>query len=378
MPDASPAREITAPIILFAFRDAARIARICRALRAQRGVVLDQRRIFLLADGAVSARTGRRYATGTEIAATIAAFRDAFPRGEVLAATGNLGIARNIARGEALAFETLGAPSAFFFEDDLEPGPWYLLMLDTIREATARLGGVAHFAAYGDHRAPAAPGPAGWTQLEHHWAFGLHRDAWLRLRMELAPYEAAIAADDYQERDHGRVFGMWQGQEMSHVATSQDAARALAAARLGLARINTRACFGLYFGETGQHFTPEIYRAHGFGDAQVRRDGPLALSPLDAGLLAGFVAAEGERYRRLRRSDLADRLAAWRASHADPSRPASVADIDALYRLLADRTEAPPAARALAGRPIAEVRAWVLRTPEPALLRALRPQRPGS
>lgn len=371
-------RTITVPVILFGFREPARIARLSAALRAQRGVVLDETRLFLLMDGAVSSRTGRRYATGAEIAAGIAAFRAAFPRAQVLPAAENLGIARNIARGESLAFETLGAESAFFFEDDLEPGPWYLFMLDLVREASARSGGVAQFAAYGDHRAPAAPGPAGWTQLEHHWAFGLHADAWRRIRVEIAPYEAILAADDYQERDHGRILEHWQDGGLGHVATSQDAAKALAAARLGLARLNTRACFGLYFGETGQHFTPEIYRRLGFGEAQVHRDAPLVLSPLDAALCAGMAAAEAARYRELHRADLPGRIAAWRARHADPNRPASEADVAALYLLLADRRDVPPAARAaLVGRSMREVRAWLLRSAEPEVLRALRPPRGG-
>ena len=62
---AAPApREITTPIILFGFRQPDRLARVCRALRAQRGVAIDERRIHLMMDGAVSPRTGRRYASG--------------------------------------------------------------------------------------------------------------------------------------------------------------------------------------------------------------------------------------------------------------------------------------------------------------------------
>ena len=370
---AAPApREITAPIILFGFRQPDRLARVCRALRSQRGVVLDERRIHLMMDGAVSPRTGRRYASGAEIAAGIAAVREIFPRAEILAALDNLGIARNIARGEDHAFITLGAECAYFFEDDLEPGPWYLHMLDLAREVTAKAGGVAHFAVYGDHRAPAVDGPAGWTQLEHHWAFGLHRDAWRRIRTELAPYDAILALDDYQERNEGRILALWLAGEFGHVASSQDAAKALAAARLGLARVNTRACFGLYFDETGEHFTPEIYRRHGFAEAAVHRDGPRPLSPLDP---TAFAAAERERYRHLRRADLPGRVAALQARHADPDRPATEADLAALYLLLADRKEVPPEGRAQVGRSLREVRAWLFRSAEPAILRALRPPR---
>jgi hypothetical protein len=80
---AAPApREITTPIILFGFRQPDRLARVCRALRAQRGVAIDERRIHLMMDGAVSPRTGRRYASGAEIAAV----REVFPCAELLAA----------------------------------------------------------------------------------------------------------------------------------------------------------------------------------------------------------------------------------------------------------------------------------------------------
>ena len=77
-----------------------------------------------------------------------------------------------------------------------------------------------------------------------------------------------------------------------------------------------------------------------------------------------------------RRADLPGRVAAWQARHADPERPATEADLAALYLLLADRKEVPPEGRAQVGCSLREVRAWLLRSVEPGILRALWPPRP--
>jgi hypothetical protein len=57
---APPVLEV--PVILFAFNRPAYLERVCASLLRQRDVVLDPRRVFLLQDGAVSPRTGLRYA----------------------------------------------------------------------------------------------------------------------------------------------------------------------------------------------------------------------------------------------------------------------------------------------------------------------------
>jgi GT2 family glycosyltransferase len=126
------------PVILFAFNRPAYLERVCASLLNQRGVVLDPRRVFLLQDGAVSARTGLRYAEDAELAASVAAFREYFPRGQVAAARSNLGIASNIRRGEVLAFEAMDADCAYFLEDDLELGPEYLRIMGELRALSDR------------------------------------------------------------------------------------------------------------------------------------------------------------------------------------------------------------------------------------------------
>jgi hypothetical protein len=241
---APPVLEV--PVILFAFNRPAYLERVCASLLRQRDVVLDPRRVFLLQDGAVSPRTGLRYAEDAEVEASIAAFRAHFPRGHVAAARANLGVAANIRRGEVLAFEALDADCAYFFEDDLELGPEYLRMMEQLRALSDRDPRVGYFAAYGDHKA-APPGPEAWlTMLQHHWAFGLRREPWRRLREWLAPYDRILEGADYGFRDHLAIFRWMETLPVATPFSSQDAAKTLGCNALSIARIMTDLCFAKY------------------------------------------------------------------------------------------------------------------------------------
>jgi len=302
--------DIDTPIILYSFDRPRYLERVCSSLVAQRGVRFDPRRVWLLQDGATSPKTGRRYGDVRAIEESIAVFRQHFPQGQVLESRDNLGVARNILRGERLVFEELEAELGYFFEDDLELGPWYLFALEALRARTASFERVAYFAAYGDHRRD-YPGPeVKYIPLEHHWGFGLRRHAWRRMMEWLAPYYALLGELDYNDRPHQRIFELYRPLSIATEASSQDAAKSIACLELGMTRLMTTVSFGRYIGERGNSFSPEHFRNMGFDRMRIASSETYNFLPLTEGKLDEIDGFHRRHYERLRRERFDDILAA--------------------------------------------------------------------
>ena len=331
------------PIIIYAFDRPHYLDRVCAGLVGQRHLRADPSRVHLLQDGAVSKRTGHQHGRPGLIARSIEVFRHHFPEGHVHAAPDNIGIAENVLRGQTLVFETLDAPVGYFFEDDLEPGPHYLAALEAVRRATEPFADrVGLFAAYGDHRSQ-PPGPqVGYRALDHHWAFGLRRDAWRRIQASLAPWWEEIRRNDYRARNDLRLLKFWHGRSVAKVATSQDAAAELACAELGLARVNTDVCFGRYIGMAGEHFTPALFRRLGFDGASWADGDDFTFGELTEPMVERLATRARAFHEAFRRDELEPHIARMEATRDDPDRFATEAEIAALWHLLLDRREVPP------------------------------------
>jgi hypothetical protein len=327
-----------APVILFGFNRPDYLRRVCLSLRAQRRRVVEDRQVWLVQDGAVSPRSGVRYAEDAAIAASVTAFREVFPGGQMLEAQGqNFGIAENIRRGEDLAFQALGAEWALFLEDDLELGPDYLEVIERIAELAAPFPQVGYFAAYGDHRLAEPPTRIGWQPLEHNWGFALRRAAWARIRPLLEPYHAILARTDYRYRLEAQIHE-WQGR-LAHASdrSSQDAMKAVACAELGIARVMTNAVFARYIGAEGASFNPRKFAELGYDRTAVVTLDSLDFAPLDEAVVAGLVGREQARLAAFRRERFDGFLASMQARFFDPRRTPSREDVEGLYRLLLDR-----------------------------------------
>lgn len=330
-------RPVEAPIIIFAFDRGHYLKRFCESLKAQQGVALDESRIHLLQDGPVSRRSGVRYAEDAAMAESVAAFRAVFPRGQVVASPDNLGIAFNIQRGEAHAFETLKAETAYFFEDDLELGPAYLLMMERLREALAPFPEIGYFAAYGDHRAHPDPDRVRVVPLDHHWGFALRRGAWQKINAWLEPYFEILRRTDYANRNHLGVFRWLEGQEMAIDKSSQDALKSVACARLGIARVMTDMCFARYIGEKGASFTENRFREMGYDRMAAVTRGDIPLDVPDQARVTAILRQQQAHFRNFRQREFDGFLARYSSRHFDPERPLERADVEDLYRLLLDR-----------------------------------------
>ncbi|ONG47871.1 hypothetical protein BKE38_22535 [Pseudoroseomonas deserti] len=330
-------RRLEAPIIIFAFDRGEYLRRFCLSLKAQEGIAIDERRIFLLQDGAVSRRSGVRYATDAAMAESVTAFRSVFPAGQVVASPENLGIAGNIQRGERMAFDSLEAETAYFFEDDLELGPAYMVMMERMREALSAFPEVGYFAAYGDHRQKPKPTRVRMVPLDHHWGFGLRRTAWKRIAEWLKPYYGIIGQTDYPNRNHLGVYRFLAKQDMAIDKSSQDALKALAAAKLGIARVMTDLCFARYIGAKGASFSEKRFFEMGYDRMEAVGAADLPLEGFTAERVASALAEQQQRFRDFRQHEFDGFLERYGARHWDPDRLVTRDDVSNFYRLFLDR-----------------------------------------
>jgi hypothetical protein len=368
---------LDAPVVILAFDRPDYLDRLCAALAAQQGARLDPARVHLVQDGAVSPRSGERYAADDRLAASIAAFRQHFPAGQVHAARENHGIALNWLRAERLAFVALKAELAYFFEEDLEPGPWYLAVLEQIRAAAAGAP-LGYFAAYGARGASGTPGRPTLVGLDHHWGVGLTRACWLAMQPWLGPFLDIWAGCDYQGRPHLPLLGCYRDKAVAAGVSSQDAAKAAACADLGFARVNTDLRYARYIGERGQSFSPERFREAGFlAAAEIEAAGPSAPIAAASARLRDIAAAQQDEARRFRAERWPALMAEKAAELRDPERIATQDDVHALWTWLLDRVpDAATVARQAGVMSVRELRGSLLASREgrvkSLLLRRLR------
>jgi hypothetical protein len=254
------------PIAVMAFNRPHYLSQVLDSLLTQHG--LGDRPVFLFQDNAVNAYSGVRHAEDADIAASIAVFRERFPRGEVRLAEHNLGVAENFLRAETFVFTELNAEVCYFLEDDMVLSPHYLAMLDEIYGFVAGAERVGYFAAYGKHTMPLEEQRERATamqRLEHHWAFGLTRKHWLELHRWMEPYYGFVVGRDYHKRPHQEVLRYFRERGFPLTGSAQDGIKKVGTYALGHISINTYACFGKYIGAHGLHLRPKMYEQRGYG-----------------------------------------------------------------------------------------------------------------
>ena len=338
-----------APIAVLSFNRPAMLKTVLQSLMAQQDADIERRQICLLQDGAVNRYSRIRYAQDDDIRGCIAVFREVCPQGTVLASDDNIGVCENMLRAEEHMFEALGAPCAYFFEDDLLLSPAYVRMLDRLSWYSRGARIVAYFAAYGDYYADAASIKARRDEcmtLDHNWGFGLFRHHWARIRAHIQPYYDIVLGDDYARRDHPRIYDHYEALGASPRGTSQDAAKAFACAQLGLWRCRTVLPFGRYIGDVGAHMSREQYEELGFART-VMADAPLERIRFpQEDEIREFVGEEARIYAEIVRDEL-PALREKLVRELDPLRLCTREEVIAAYSLILHR---PPEGEAVLAR----------------------------
>ncbi|WP_052402268.1 hypothetical protein [Muricoccus aerilatus] len=328
---------VAPPIVIFSFTRPDYLRRLCQSLKAQEGVAVTGRQMHLMQDGSRSPRSGVVYGDPALIERSIAVFREHFPEGTVHAAPENLGVAMNIQRGEELVFRRLNAEIGYFFEEDLELGPWYLCMLEEMRRQLGPHPEVGYFAAYGDHAIPSDPAAPQIVPLEHHWGFGLTRRCWEAMQAWLEPFLQVYAEVDYRARPDLRIVELYAEKAVAHTASSQDVAKTMACADLGFARINTDVCYARYIGALGESFRPADFSVLGFDEMAYVTAPPAQPPIITQAAVERIIRMKREACVEHRRQAFDAELAAMRQRLSNPDRPVTREQLDTLWLLLMDR-----------------------------------------
>jgi hypothetical protein len=256
------------PICVFSFNRAAYLRQTLESLARAMAVAEMAGPVVLFQDGVHNPFSRQDKTTPEAVAACIAVFREAIPQGVVFAAPDNLGIGRNIQRGERWAFEDNDYPAGLFFEDDMVVSPRYFLVMAQLYALARAQPRIAMFAAYGtDGRASASrqfEDRAKVGPMHHNWAFGLTRDAWMQRETLTRDYMALLDGCDYRDRPLDRIAAWYGGLGWPPLPTTQDIAKSVALNTLGLARVASVAICARNIGEIGQHYTPGEFHRLGF------------------------------------------------------------------------------------------------------------------
>lgn len=247
-------------IAILSFNRPHYLQKVLDSLRVQ---VCERDEIALLQDGAVNPWSGQVKASQESIQECIDLFRRTIPWGTVIQSQDNVSIALNYERAETHFFETLRRPHALILEDDLVLSPQYLRVTNALIEIAQSEKRIAYVSACGNMWASLDEQRRRQSELQHmheNWGFAMTREAWLDERPFREQYLRLLNGHDYSQRDHARIMNFYRKRGWSLKITSQDSARWIASVELGKIRLTTFACHARYIGETGEHFTPQLYR----------------------------------------------------------------------------------------------------------------------
>jgi hypothetical protein len=348
------------PIAIMSFNRPHFLAETLRSLLAQEGGEYDKREVHLFQDGAINRWSRMRYASEQDIEACIDLFRQAFPCGRVHYTGDNIGICENFCRAEEHFFEKNSFATAWFFEDDMILSPVYFRMMERLQKYAAMTPRVAYYSAYGNYyagREEVAANRRAIIPLDHHWAFGLQREAWSRMRQQLEGYYALVRGQDYARRWHKAIFEYFAKSQRVPRGSSQDAAKSWACARLGLLRLRTFAPFARYIGTQGAHMTQAKFDELGFANTQIELQEITDLRFPSADDITEMLDEQRRLLSEIYRDELKDIVATLPARKYNPMRPCTEADVVAAYRLLLNRN---PESQELIERHVRETRIYTL------------------
>jgi hypothetical protein len=255
------------PIAIMSFNRPAYLRQVLRSLADQHEAAIGERDLFLFQDGAVNAYSGRVCAEQGDIDASVAAFREIFPRGHLVQAEHNLGVAENFLRAERLFFTEIKADCGYFFEDDMVLAPRYLRIMDHLREATADRQDIGYFACYGSLMASAEDQLKRLSEIlpiGHFWGFGLHRRHWEEMQPYMQDYYDLVCGRDYKARPHQTILGHFRARGIMPGVSSQDDTKKAVTLAMGRVGVNTFVVNARYIGEVGLHQNKARFEAAGY------------------------------------------------------------------------------------------------------------------
>ena len=328
------------PIVVMSFNRPHFLSQTLETLRSQDGFAPDRYDIHLFQDGSVNRWSRMQYAEQGDIDACIKLFREYFPAGQVHYAGDNIGICESFWQAENFVFNELKAESAWFFEDDMVLSPAYFRMMLKLDDFAKRTPRISYFSVYGNYYASSEEVAENLTSiipLDHHWAFGLRRQAWMRMQPALEGYYALVRGRDYSRRNHRAIFEYFAGSGLVPRGSSQDAAKTWVCARLELVRIRTFAPYARYIGTQGAHMTPEKFEELGYSRTTMLQNVIDDLKFPDGSALANTADDQRRALYDIFRNEYDEIRASLPSVKHNPMRPSTFDDVMSAYILLLQR-----------------------------------------
>jgi len=348
------------PIAIMSFNRPQFLADTLQSLVAQQDAGFETREVHLFQDGAINRWSSMRYAEQADIDACLALFKQHFPNGTVHYSGDNIGICENFCQAEEYFFVKNSFATAWFFEDDMVLSPVYFRMMERLEKYASMVPRVAYFSAYGNYYASRAEVEAhkkAIIPLDHHWAFGLKRDAWLRMRRELEGYYALVRNQDYARRYHKAIYDYFAQSRSVPRGSSQDAAKSWVCARLGLLRLRTFAPFARYIGTQGAHMTQAKFDELGFANTVMQQAEITDLQFPSEDAITDILDDQRRLLSDIYRDELADIVAHLPARKFNPMRRCSEDVVIGAYHLLLNRN---PESQEVIERHVRETKVYTL------------------
>ena len=263
------------PIFVMSFNRPSYLEQVLISLMGQKDCDLESRKIVLFQDGAFNTFSQTSYATEEEIAACIKVFSRLVPQGEIFASLSNLGVALNFDRAEKYGFETLGAESIIFLEDDLVLQPHYISTVDYLLEKFKDDKRIGYVSAYGKHTATLEDQMKNKNQfvsMTHNWGFAVYKRHWTAIRPKVLQYLDIVKKDEYRKRDRESIRALFSSWGFGCPADSQDAAKTIASLAENTVKVNTYVCNAKYIGKQGLHMNSKIYETLGYDKTELFPD----------------------------------------------------------------------------------------------------------
>lgn len=103
---------------------------------------------------------------------------------------------------------------------------------------------------------------------EHWWAECFSSKKWQIIRPHFMKYYELVKDVPYYQRPRAKILELFQSMGFNSRIDSQDAAKEASVIYAGMIRVNSTVNRGIYIGQEGVHFRPDIFNKLGFADQE--------------------------------------------------------------------------------------------------------------
>ena len=190
---------------------------------------------------------------------TVSLIQEYFPKSQLMFSSENLGIARNYWRAEQYSFETLGASSAFFLEEDLVLSPYYFELTMKMDSLFSSDTSISHFSPTGDVAHTFSAPDEYFQAFGHNWGYLLRGWHHFERRNFLEEYIDIISRNPYhlRHRSQTEILDHFYNKGIILAGTSQDAIKDGLRNFFGRVSVTTLDPWASNIGVLGEHFQSE-------------------------------------------------------------------------------------------------------------------------